>query len=117
MISDMQEYQKINSCKNIIKVNLDNIRKVKQLKSIDNIDINQLAIDYEYDTNVYLCVIDGDDIVYYLYNGYKWVPANSDYVLCSQKSLIDEWRNCLSSGKLKLLKSPNGYMWIVAISD
>ena len=31
-------------------------------------------------------------------------------------SLI-KWRECLSNGKLKLLKSPNGQSWVASISD
>lgn len=30
---------------------------------------------------------------------------------------LREWRSCLSNGKLKLLKAPNGQSWIVSISD
>jgi hypothetical protein len=31
--------------------------------------------------------------------------------------MINSWRNCLSNGKLKLLKAPNGQSWVVSISD
>lgn len=43
------------------------------------------------------------------------VPSKN--VIMNTLDTLQAWRNCLSNGKLKLLKSPNGQSWIVSISD
>lgn len=110
MISDMQEHQKLRDCKNITKIDLtgQNINNVSSYIN-DNIEY--------YNKNNYLYVVNADQSTYYMYNGYQWVPVNSQYALFTSKRTIDEWRNFVSNGKLKLLKSPDGYMRIVAMSQ
>ncbi len=109
MISDMQEHQKLKDCKNITKIDLTG-------KNINNVSryIND-NIEY-YNKNNYLYVVNADQSTYYMYNGYQWVLVGSQYALFTPKRTIDEWRNFVSNGKLKLLKSPDGYMRIVAMS-
>jgi hypothetical protein len=109
MISDMQEHQKLKDCKNITKIDISD-------KSINDIShyINDNS-EY-YNKNNYLYVINADSSVYYVYNGYQWVPVDSQYSLFTPKRTVSEWRNFVSNGKLKLLKSPDGYIRIVAMS-
>lgn len=110
MISDMQEYQKLKDCKNITQVDVTN-------ESIDNLFeyINSMS-DY-YNKNNYLYILNEDNSIYYAYNGYQWVPVDTQYALFTPKRMSDEWRDCVSNGKLKLLKSPDGYTRIVAMSQ
>ena len=117
MISDMGEYQKIKECRNITKINLNQIRKV--LGKDENYNVGNYLDEYgqEHNKDNYLYIIDKDQSYYYVYYINKWIPVQTDYTLSSSKQCIDEWRHCVSNGKLKLLKAPNGCMWIVAISN
>lgn len=110
MISDMQEYQKLQDCKNVTKIDISgqNINDISRY-------INNNS-EY-YNKNNYLYIADADNAVYYTYNGYQWVPVESCYALFTPKRMVDEWRYFVSNGKLKLLKSPDGYMRIVAMSQ
>ena len=117
MISDMGEYQKIKECRNITKINLNQIRKV--LGKDENYNVGNYLDEYgqEHNKDNYLYIIDKDQSYYYVYYINKWIPVQTDYTLSSSKQCIDEWRHCVSNGKLKLLKAPTGCMWIVAISN
>ena len=43
--------------------------------------------------------------------------VKTDNIIMNTPETLQAWRNCLSNGKLKLLKAPNGQSWIVNISD
>jgi hypothetical protein len=99
----------LKDCKNITRVDITN-------QNINNIFeyINNNS-EY-YNKKNYLYIINKDNIIYYTYNEYQWVPVDSQYALFTSKRMVDDWRSCISNGKLKLLKSPDGYMRIVAMS-
>jgi hypothetical protein len=46
-----------------------------------------------------------------------WRPVSRIHTIFNNIDKMNAWRNCLSNGKLKLLKAPNGQKWIVKISD
>jgi hypothetical protein len=49
---------------------------------------------------------------------YKLAANNkTQYRLINSMEKLRLWRECVSNGKLKLLKAPNGLMWIVNIND
>lgn len=109
MVSDMCEYQLLDSCKNITKVDLLG-EKINNLEEYINMN------DAQFNKENYLYIITDNQTIYYGYNGLRWIPVNTQYILCSHKSLLDEWKNCIANEKIKLLKSPDGNMWIVSIS-
>lgn len=43
--------------------------------------------------------------------------VKSNNVIMNTFDTLQAWRECLSNGKLKLLKAPNGQSWVVSISD
>jgi hypothetical protein len=47
-------------------------------------------------------------------NGVK-VPKTD--IIMNTYETMQAWRDCLSNGKFKLLKSPNGQSWVVSISE
>ena len=54
---------------------------------------------------------------YYYLAVNTWHPVDNKYVYANNIDTLKAWRQCLSNGKLKLLKAPNGQMWVVRISD
>lgn len=54
---------------------------------------------------------------YYSFNGVTWQPYNTSYSFNSPHQKIKTWEEFVSNKKNKLLKSPNGDMWVVAICD
>lgn len=50
---------------------------------------------------------------------YKLVEKNDQisYKYLNSVETLNAWRECVSNGKLKLLKAPNGLKWIISISD
>lgn len=45
------------------------------------------------------------------------VQIPDTHIFMNVNDSLIKWRECLSNGKLKLLKSPNGQSWVVSISD
>lgn len=43
--------------------------------------------------------------------------VNESVILMNTYDMLNTWRDCLSNGKLKLLKAPNGQSWVVSISE
>ena len=56
-----------------------------------------------------------NDYYYYLAVN-PWRPIPSRYSITNDIQKIRAWRECLSNGKLKLLKAPNGQKWVVKIN-
>lgn len=54
---------------------------------------------------------------YYVYNGVTWQPYNTLYTFNSPYDKIKMWEDFISNKKNKLLKAPNGDMWVVSICD
>ena len=54
---------------------------------------------------------------YYQLTVNSWLPSASQYVICNNIEKVNAWRECLSNGKLKLLKAPNGQKWVVKINE
>ena len=50
---------------------------------------------------------------------YNLIEADvqTQYKLLNSIDTLNAWRDCVSNGKLKLLKAPNGLKWIVSIND
>ena len=54
---------------------------------------------------------------YYQLVTHPWQIMSELYKFYNPRETFDVWRDCVSNGKLKLLKSPNGDIWIIQISD
>ena len=54
---------------------------------------------------------------YYYLTINPWVPIQLRYAIVNNIEKMNSWRDCLSNGKLKLLKAPNGQKWVVKINQ
>lgn len=53
---------------------------------------------------------------YYQMTVNSWVPIDSYYTITNDVEKMNAWRECLSNGKIKLLRAPNGQRWIVKVN-